>query len=81
LEQDPGDDAIPGTIENPVMICPVCQQEFRATGMRWLGAWDIADMTDEELDEFAVALNRQLGEMAKRMRLSRDTSNGNDPPS
>ncbi len=28
-----------GTIKNPLMICPVCDDAFRATGMTWLGAF------------------------------------------
>ena len=29
LHQEPGEGAEPGTIENPVMICPICDEEFR----------------------------------------------------
>jgi RNA polymerase subunit RPABC4/transcription elongation factor Spt4 len=28
-----------GSIENPTMICPVCEVEFLAVGMRWVGAF------------------------------------------
>jgi len=45
-----------GEIEDPVMICPLCEEEFRATGMRWLGAFDVADVTDEEIHDLAVGL-------------------------
>jgi hypothetical protein len=83
LDQATGEDAIPGTNENPVMMCPMCQQEFRATGMTWLGAWDVVDMTDEELHEFAAALNHQLGEMAQRMLPAPNTAaaDKDNPPS
>lgn len=27
-----------GGIQDPVMICPICETEFRATGSKWLGA-------------------------------------------
>jgi hypothetical protein len=40
-------------IQDPVMICPICEDEFRATGMRWLGAFDVGDMSDEQLDMLA----------------------------
>jgi hypothetical protein len=45
-----------GEIQDPVMICPICDDEFRATGMRWLGAFsppNLADITDDELDAWA----------------------------
>jgi hypothetical protein len=42
-----------GQIEDPVMICPVCEEEFRATGMKWLGAFDVAKLTDEEIHKMA----------------------------
>ena len=45
-----------GEIQGPVMICPVCEEEFTATGMKWLGTFDIAEMSDEQLDELADAL-------------------------
>jgi hypothetical protein len=35
-----------GQIQDPVMICPICEEECRATGMRWLGAFDVGDMTN-----------------------------------
>ncbi len=28
-----------GSINNPLMICPVCEVEFRADGARWLGVF------------------------------------------
>jgi len=36
------------------MICPVCEDEFRATGMKWLGGFNVADMTDDEIDAWAA---------------------------
>ena len=33
-----------------MMICPVCEEEFTGTGMRWLGAFGVADMS-HDLDE------------------------------
>jgi len=42
------------------MIFPVCEEKFRATRMRWHGAFDIADMSDEQLDELADALFGRL---------------------
>jgi hypothetical protein len=53
LDQPAGDH---GQIEDPAMICPVCNDEFRATGMRWLGTFDVAELTDNEVHEMAVAL-------------------------
>ena len=42
-----------GQIEDPVMICPVCEEEFSATGMRWLGAFNVSDVSDEQLDKLS----------------------------
>jgi hypothetical protein len=53
LEQPAGSQC---EIEGPVMICPVYCEEFGATGMKWLGTLDIADMSDEQFDELAEAL-------------------------
>ncbi len=41
---------------DPMMICPICEEAFRATGMTWLGAFEVADMTDDGVHEMAVAL-------------------------
>jgi len=46
-----------GEIEDPMMICPVCEDEFSATGMRWLGAFDVAKLTDKEIHEMAEQIN------------------------
>jgi len=35
LDQPAGDG---GEIQDPMMICPICEEEFRATGMTWLGS-------------------------------------------
>ena len=45
-----------GGIDDPVMICPACGDEFRATVMTWLGASrpPLGDMPDEEIDEWAA---------------------------
>lgn len=67
LHQEPDDDAVDGKIENPVMICPNCQQEFRATGMTWMGAVSVADMTDNEIDDLVEVLSEQLAELAREM--------------
>ena len=56
LHQEPDEGAVAGTIENPVMICPVCEAEFHTTGMVWMGAVDVGDMTDAELDELTEVL-------------------------
>jgi len=39
------------------MLCPVCEEEFRAEGTTSLGTWDVANMTDEEIDEAAKAID------------------------
>jgi hypothetical protein len=54
LDQPAGDH---GEIEDPMMICPVCEDEFSATGMRWLGAFDVAKLTDKEIHEMAEQIN------------------------
>jgi hypothetical protein len=28
-----------GEIVDPIMLCPVCEVEYRATGVTWLGAF------------------------------------------
>jgi len=45
-----------GEFQDPIMICPICEEEFRATGMTWLGVFAVADMTDDEVHEVAIAL-------------------------
>ena len=54
LDQPTGDH---GQIEDPLMICPVCEDEFRATGMEWVGAFNVADMADEEIHKMAEQIN------------------------
>jgi len=39
-----------------MMICPLCEEEFRATGISWLGNFEVTDMTDDEVHEMAIAL-------------------------
>ena len=66
LHQDPGDDAVAGTIENPVVICPVCEAESRVTGMTWMGAVNVGDMADADLDDLTDVLIAWMGEMTRR---------------
>jgi hypothetical protein len=66
LHQEPGEGATPGTIENPVMICPVCDAEFRATGMTGMGAVSVSDMTDDELELLADAAIARMLEVTRR---------------
>ena len=54
LDQPAGDH---GEIQDPVMLCPRCEVEFTASGMRWLGACNVGDMTDEEIHEWAERLS------------------------
>jgi hypothetical protein len=42
-----------GQIDFPVMICPVREDEFRASGMRWLGAFKVSEVSDEQVDELS----------------------------
>jgi hypothetical protein len=56
IVDQPHDDR--GRIADPVMVCPVCQGEFRATGMEWLGAvrvGECADASEEEIDAWTDA--------------------------
>ncbi len=42
-----------GAIQDPVMICPVCEVEFRAAGMRYLAARPpegFVELSEEEVD-------------------------------
>src|SRR5579872_3501246 len=62
LDQPRGDR---GQIENPVMLCPVCREEFRAAGMTWLGAFRPSvvgsdGLTDEQIEEMAEAMANVL---------------------
>ncbi len=66
LHQDAGDGAVPGTLESPIMICPVCQQEYRATGMTCLIPIDVKDMTDEAIEKLAEVVYEQMLEVARR---------------
>ncbi len=65
LHQETDEDAVPGTIENPIMSCPVCGAEYPATGATWMGTWSLKDMTDDEIEQFAEVLNPQMVEMAQ----------------
>lgn len=53
-----------GRIDNPVQICPVCETEFRADGVTWIGAvrpppnWD--ELSDEEQMANALVMARSL---------------------
>jgi len=58
-------------IEDPMMICPVCEDEFSATGMRWLGAFDVAKLTDKEIHEMAEQINNVWFPDASDDRLQR----------
>jgi hypothetical protein len=45
-----------GAIKDPVMICPICADEFRATGAAWLGAFrppDLAKSTENGTRQWA----------------------------
>jgi hypothetical protein len=47
-----------GAIQDPVMLCPVCEVEFRATGMRYLVARPpgrFGPLSDEEAEAWARA--------------------------
>jgi len=51
------------------MICPVCEEEFRAKGVTWLGAFsppNVADMTDDETVEAAKAIGDWFREQVER---------------
>ena len=54
---------MPGSIENPVMICPVCEKEYRATGMTWIGSISVAGLTDTQLNELAEELCARMLEI------------------
>jgi len=53
-----------GRIVDPVMLCPVCDREFRATGLTWLGAvevpadWD--ELPEDEKMEVARGMAREM---------------------
>lgn len=59
-------------IANPVMHCPNCQTEFRATGVTWLGAFRPSTevgpegLTDEQIAEMAEAMADVLWEEHER---------------
>jgi len=45
-----------GRIVDPLMVCPVCRVEFRATGVTWLGASrPPVEGSEEELEAWAQA--------------------------
>jgi hypothetical protein len=52
-----------GTTADPVMLCPVCEKEFRADGMTWLGAVGVpghvdpaVGLTDEQIHQMTEAM-------------------------
>jgi hypothetical protein len=54
-----------GGINDPVMICPMCNDEYRATGMKWTGAYEVPgpEASEEEVWRWAY-------EVADAMRLA-----------
>jgi hypothetical protein len=50
-----------GRIVEPAMLCPVCDEEFTATGMTWMGAVPV-DAIDELSDEEFEALVDRVAE-------------------
>jgi len=41
------------------MLCPMCEDEFRTEGVKWLGEYtplSVADMAEEELDGWAAQI-------------------------
>ena len=45
-----------GWIVDPVMLCPICEVEFRATGVTWLGASrPPVNDTEDKLNAWAEA--------------------------
>lgn len=52
-----------GEIADPVMLCPVCEEEFRATGMKWLGAVrvDTSESEEEQAGQMEEWLLEVLG--------------------
>jgi hypothetical protein len=53
-----------GGIQDPLLICPVCDnREFRAIGVKWLGAFP---KPTESADEHDAALSRIAEQMAPR---------------
>ena len=56
-----------GGIQDPVMICPVCEVEFRAVGVKWLGAFGPPDPTaTAEAQEEAFRQDRRLDAAARK---------------
>ena len=52
-----------GEIADPVMLCPVCEKEFRAIGVRWLGAVrvDTSQSEEEQVGQIEEWLLEVLG--------------------
>ena len=59
-----------GGIQDPVMICPVCETEFRAAGVTWLGAFRPPDATlpAEEQDAEVREIVRTMGRRTRNAR-------------
>jgi len=65
-----------GGITDPIMLCPVCNEEFRAVGAKWLGAFRPPDnATDEERDRWAQDVADLMAERAAGW-----TEHGDDDP-
>ena len=57
-----------GAIKDPVMICPICEDEFRATGATWLGAFrppDLAKSTENGTRQWAKDVAKAITNRAQ----------------
>jgi len=62
------------------MLCPDCHEEFRATGVTWLGVFEVTDMTDDEIHEMAVAVVDWQDRMSAQSDNWVHTVSGVSPP-
>jgi hypothetical protein len=57
-----------GAIKDPVMICPICADEFRAVGAAWLGAFrppDLAKSTENGTRQWAKDVAKAIANRAQ----------------
>ena len=47
-----------GRIAEPAMLCPVCDEEFMATGMTWMGAVPVQAIDEMSDDEFETLVSQ-----------------------
>jgi len=70
-----------GGIEDPIMICPICETEFRAVGATWLGAIRPPQDWETQAEEAKSEAAQRIAEIWSDHPGDSNGSAGNGPPS